>query len=90
MRRGGFDDTYFEGKRRHCRSAISAALDRTGFLVANGWRRIFDPPYASGEAALARLDALSRTDLIEAAQRNLSGDPLIMVASAPGYKNPFS
>lgn len=83
------DSSFLEGKKTQFLSHYSDTLDSCSGR-ANLWMgREFDHPHYDFRTYDAVIKSLSEERLHEVAQKYFSQDPLIVIASAPGYKNQF-
>lgn len=89
VKTGPIDQAFFEGKKTQSRSSFLSLLEKNSFHADAAIGREFERPHYTPESLLRAIDDISLGYLQDVAKRNLSGDPLIVVASAPGYTNRF-
>ncbi len=80
----------FEGNKEKYLSKFEDILDETQLLAGERLARTFLGAYLDVMEVPAAIEKLTRGELFDVARRNLSGDPLLVIASAAGYSNRYS
>ncbi|MBI4149609.1 insulinase family protein [Candidatus Woesearchaeota archaeon] len=84
---GHIDQAFFKGKKTQLRSLVLSLLEKNSFHADTAIGREFEKPHYTPESLMRRIDEMTLGCLQDIARRNLSGDSLIVAASAPGYNN---
>ena len=84
------DEKFFVGKKTQLESEYLNIMESPK-MHAGAWiGKEFDRPFYDFRTLLDNLKGVSRESLREISNENFSGEPLILIASAPGYKTRFN
>src|SRR3989344_2043984 len=89
LKLGKIDQRFLEGKKTQMRSSLMSLLEESSVHVGSAIAKEFDKPYYTLESSIEAIDKMTLGYLQDVLRRNLNGDPLIVIASAPGYRNRF-
>jgi len=91
IKQGNLTDDFLEGKKNQLISNLLIGMEtevgNSTYLMGSEFREYV---YKTPELLIEAIRKITREQVQEVAQRNFSREPLIVIASAPGYKNIFT
>lgn len=90
LRKELVDEKFFVGKKTQLESDYLSIMESSKMHAAAWITKEFDKPFYDFRTVLDELKRVTRENLREIANENFSGEPLILIASAPGYKTIFN
>jgi len=89
VKEGTIDQRFLAGKKTQLISSVLSSVESTSFHATSAIEREFERHHYTTASLLSAIDGMTLGHLQDITRRNFGNDPIIVVASAPGYKNRF-